>query len=75
MHYTASGIITSTGGRPVHRLREDSINQLDAQNFVLQLVLFHASTSFEHHLLIIREDSLNLYTGWPPIRVTIPEAV
>ena len=30
------------------------INQLDAQNFVLQSVLFHASTCFEHHVLIIR---------------------
>jgi len=26
MHYTASGIITPIGGRPVHRLREDSLN-------------------------------------------------
>jgi len=24
--YTASGIITLVGGRPVHRLREDSLN-------------------------------------------------
>jgi len=24
MYYTASGIITPVGGRPVHRLREDS---------------------------------------------------
>ena len=24
LHYTASGIITPLGGRPVHRLREDS---------------------------------------------------
>jgi len=23
LHYTASGIITPTGGRPVHRLRDD----------------------------------------------------
>jgi len=26
LHYTASGIITPIGGRPVHRLREDSLN-------------------------------------------------
>ena len=25
LYYTASGIITPVGGRPVHRLREDSI--------------------------------------------------
>ena len=41
LYYTASGIITPVGGRPVHRLREDSlsiilvINQLSAQNLVL----------------------------------------
>ena len=39
---TASGIIIPVGGRPVHRLREDS---------------------------------LKLCTGWPPICVIIPEAV
>jgi len=27
------------------------INQLDAQNFVLTITLFHASTRFEHHVL------------------------
>ena len=26
LYYTASGIITPVGGRPVHRLREDSLN-------------------------------------------------
>ena len=26
LNYTASGIITPIGGRPVHRLREDSLN-------------------------------------------------
>jgi len=26
LHYTASGIITPVGGRPVHRLREDSLS-------------------------------------------------
>ena len=41
LYYTASGIVTPVGGRPVHRLREDSlsvilvINQLNAQNLVL----------------------------------------
>ena len=42
LYYTASGIITPIGGRPVHRLREDS---------------------------------LNLCTGRPPIGVMIQEAV
>ena len=41
VYYTVSGIITPIGGRPVHRLREDS---------------------------------LNLCTGWPPAGVMIPEA-
>ena len=41
LYYTASGIVTPVGGRPVHRLREDSlsiilvINQLNAQILVL----------------------------------------
>ena len=26
LYYTASGIITPVGGRPVHRLREDYLN-------------------------------------------------
>jgi len=43
LYYTASGIITPVGGRPVHRLREES--------------------------------ALNLYTGWPPTGVMIPDAV
>jgi len=42
LYYTASGIITPVGGRPVHRLREAS---------------------------------LNLYMGWPPTGVMIPDAV
>jgi len=30
------------------------INQLDAQNFCFTITLFHASTCFEHHVLIRR---------------------
>jgi len=30
------------------------INQLNAQNFCFTISLFHASTCFEHHVLIIR---------------------
>ena len=53
----------TVGGRPVHRLREDSsiylfinINQLDALNFIIRL--FEASTCFEHNVLIIRRAKL-----------------
>jgi len=34
------------------------INQLDAQNFCFIVSLFHASTCFEHHVLIIRRSKL-----------------
>jgi len=50
------------------------INQHDAQNFCFTISLFHASTYFEHHVLIIG-GSLNLCKGRPPIGVMIPEAV
>jgi len=38
------------------------INQLDAQNFCFTISLFHASTCFEHHVLIIRRSELH-YTA------------
>ena len=53
LYYTASGIITPIGGRPVHRLRED---QLDELNFLMSL--FHASTCFQHYVLIVRRSKL-----------------
>ena len=81
LYYTASGIITPIGGRPVHKLREVlsqpvhgmatyscddtrgciehvylNINQLDALNFIMSL--FHASTCFKHHVLIVRRPKL-----------------
>ena len=34
------------------------INQLDAQNFCFSISLFHASTCFEHHVLIVRRSKL-----------------
>jgi len=35
LYYTASGIITPIGGRPVHRLREDSsLNQCTGPNMI-----------------------------------------
>jgi len=34
------------------------INQLDTQNFCFTISLFHASTCFEHHVLIIRRSEL-----------------
>ena len=33
-----------------------NINQLDALNFIMSL--FHASTCFEHHVLIVRKSKL-----------------
>ena len=42
LYYTASGIITPVGGRPLHRLREDwsqsSLNTL--QNFRFEIQIF-----------------------------------
>ena len=38
------------------------INQIDAQNFCFSVSLFHASTCFEHHVLIIRRSELH-YTA------------
>jgi len=38
------------------------INQLDAQNFYFAISLFHASTCFERHVLIIRRSELR-YTA------------
>ena len=37
-------------------------NQLDVQNFCCTVSLFHASTCFEHHVLIIRRSKLH-YTA------------
>ena len=52
LHYTASGIVTPVGGRPVHRLREDS------QNCIIQhLVSSHSVGGRPVHRL--REDSQN----------------
>ena len=59
-------------------------NQLGAQNFCFTISLFHASTRFEHHVLIVKrsklyytasDSSLNLCTGRPPIGVMIPQAM
>jgi len=53
------------------------INHLDAQNFCFTISLFHASTYFEHNVLIIRRPKL-YYTASgiiTPICVMIPEAV
>jgi len=38
------------------------INQIDAQNFCFAISLFHASTCFEHHVLIISRSKLH-YTA------------
>ena len=34
------------------------MNQLDAQNFYFIISLFHASTCFENHVLIVRRSKL-----------------
>ena len=50
-------------------------NQRDALNLIMSL--FHASTCFEHHVLIVRRSNL-YYTASgiiKPIGVMIPEAV
>ena len=39
------------------------INQLDVQNFCFTIILFHASTCFEHYALIIRRSRLH-YTAF-----------
>jgi len=53
------------------------INQIDAQKFCFTISLFHASTCFRHHVLIIRRSKLH-YTASgiiTRIGVIIPEAV
>ena len=40
------------------------INQLDTQNFWFTVSLFHASTCFEHHVLIIRWAKIALHSLW-----------
>jgi len=53
------------------------INQLDAQNLRFTINLFHASTCFEHHVLIIRRSKF-YYTASgivTSIGVMIPNAV
>ena len=53
------------------------INQLDAQTFCFTIGLFHASTCFDHHVLIIRKSKV-YYTASgiiTPIGVITPEAV
>jgi len=53
------------------------INQLDAQNVCFTISLFHASTCFEQHVLIIRRSNLYYTTSGIiiPVGVMIPEAV
>jgi len=53
------------------------INHLDAQNFCFTISLFHASTCFEHHVLIIRRSKLYYtapgiitHTGGRPVKGT-----
>jgi len=41
-----------------------AFNQLDAQNLFHNKFLFHASTCFEHHVLIIRRSKLHYTAFW-----------
>ena len=78
--------------QPVHLNNEDSshvlltlhlsifisaINRLDAQNFCFTITLLHASTCFEHNVLIIRRSKLHYIASCniTPIGVMIPEAL
>jgi len=67
LHYTALGIITPIGGRPVHSLREDCS---------LQKVYFmpvHVSSTYAHHQEVeILLHSLGIITL---LGLMIPEAV
>jgi len=69
LYYTASCIITPIGVMIL------VINQRDAQNFCFTISLFHASTCFEHHVLVIRRSKLYHHTYITPIDVMIPEAL
>ena len=40
------------------------INQIDAQDFCFTIRLFHVSTRFEHHVVIIRRSKIVLYSIW-----------
>jgi hypothetical protein len=46
LYYTASGIITPVGGRPLHRLREDHQREMNIKKIVLNMfrVVFHPSS-------------------------------
>jgi hypothetical protein len=68
LHYTASGIITPIGGRPVNRLTASKIfislfNQLDAQNLFHGKFYFmplHVSSTCAHH----EEVKIALHSLW-----------
>ena len=51
------------------------INQLDAQHFCFTISLFHASTCFEHHVLIIRRSKLYYTCGDTHIAALLPLSV
>ena len=85
LYYTASGIITHIGGRPVHRLREDWLECMGlgvrwvithlTPNPMLKIVLYslwyHHTYRWQSHAQV----ESNLCMGRPPVRVMIPEAV
>ena len=73
MYYTASGIITPVGGRPVYKLREDLL-------IVRRSKLYYTASGIitpvgGRAVYRLGEDSLNLYTGRLPTGVMIADAV
>ena len=81
---TSSAILVHLGMATTSRKSLDSkdkfisvINQLDAQNFCFTISLFHASTCFEHNVLIIRRSKLHFTASGIiiPVGVMIQEAV
>ena len=63
LYYTASGIITPVGGRPVHRLREDcaranmhfscQVDILDQKNIITTIHIFIVLVINQHNVQIL----------------------
>jgi len=59
LYYTASGIVTPGGGRPVCRLGEDSLNKFLFHNkFIIHLYMFRALCAHRQGMNIV------LYSIW-----------
>jgi len=78
LYYTASGIVTPVGGRPVHRLREESSTCFEhccadhqEVKIVLHSIWYHHTCRWPSGAQVER----GLCTGQPPTGVMIPDAV